>query len=75
MHRCAQSGDVSSARALLECGGDVNATTKYMDTPLHRASLHGHIPFVEFLLEHGAKIDTTDIVRVHMNASYILHLT
>lgn len=42
-------------------GTDINARTSMLRTPLHLASLHGHLPVVKVLIREGAEINIVDI--------------
>ena len=52
-----QVRDASIARALIEAGGDVNATDDQGNTPLHRAVLVKDIPVINVLTERGANVN------------------
>lgn len=52
-----QVRDASIARALIEAGGDVNATDDQGNTPLHRAVLVKEISVINVLTEHGANVN------------------
>jgi uncharacterized protein len=47
-------------RLLVEKGADVNATGEHRWTPLHGAAYKGVDGVVQFLVEHGARIDVFD---------------
>jgi ankyrin repeat protein len=58
-------GRMPAMRALLAAGADVNIADNEGKTPLHRAAegsgyMPNNAPFVQFLLEKGAKIDAQD---------------
>lgn len=42
-------------------GTDINARTSMKRTPLHLASLHGHLPVVKVLIREGADINAVDV--------------
>ncbi len=44
------------AKALLDCGADIEARDKLGETPLHRAVRCGKTEMVAFLLSRGANI-------------------
>jgi ankyrin repeat protein len=44
-------------RLLVTRGADVDARNTYGLTPLHRASMAGHVPVVQALVDAGARID------------------
>jgi ankyrin repeat protein len=45
-------------KSLVEAGADINATTHRGATPLYVASQKGHVSIVEYLLEHGANVNS-----------------
>ncbi len=48
---------VEAIRLCLEHGGDVNAANDRGDTPMHAAAQRGADQIVQFLADHGAKLD------------------
>ena len=56
----AQSGDLASARILVDGGADLNAGTPDAGTPLLIAGLNGREDVALFLLERGANPNVTD---------------
>lgn len=62
----AQSGQVETARLLLEAGEDPNRFnppgTHAHTPPLHQAIWAGHLPVVRLLIEHGARLDILDTI-------------
>jgi ankyrin repeat protein len=56
----ARKGDVAAVKSLLAKGADVNAKTRYNQTPLMFAAQQGHIEIVKLLLEAGADVNVTD---------------
>ena len=56
----AKKGDAVAVKSLLDKGADVNAKTRYSQTPLMFAAQHGHIEIVKTLLEAGADVNVTD---------------
>ena len=57
---------IDIARILIEAGVDVNLPSLEKATPLIAASYAGSLPFVDLLLQHGAKHEPTD--RLHKSA-------
>ena len=57
LHLCAIRGNVSIGNVLVDNGASVNATNSDDWTPLHYAIRYGRIPFIEFLLSHGASLN------------------
>lgn len=53
----AEKGFLSEVQNFVAGGVDVNAKTRGDVTPLHSAAANGHLPVVEWLLDHGAKVD------------------
>jgi ankyrin repeat protein len=62
----AGSADLDAVKVALELGGDVNATTQSGQTAVHAAVSHpgptttGIDEVVQFLADHGAKLDLKD---------------
>jgi ankyrin repeat protein len=57
------SGDLESARVLLEAGADANGAGSGGFVPLHTAAQNGDADLVRLLLDHGARPDvaTADV--------------
>jgi len=51
---------IDIAQILIEAGADVNLPSLEKATPLIAASYAGSLPFVDMLLQHGAKHEPTD---------------
>ena len=60
LHRPAESGNAAVLETMLACGFDTEAKDKDNVTPLHRASMGGHLDAVRVLLKHGADVNATD---------------
>jgi ankyrin repeat protein len=58
--RAVNSNNLPEVSRLLSVGADVNAKDNRDRTPLHWASLRGHVQVVVELLEHGADIEAKD---------------
>jgi hypothetical protein len=56
----AKRGDAAAVKSLLAKGADVNAKTRYNQTPLMLAAQQGHLEIVKTLLAAGADVDVTD---------------
>src|SRR5574341_340882 len=56
----AKRGDAAAVKSLLAKGADVNAKTRYSQTPLMFAAQQGHFEIVKTLLEAGADVNVTD---------------
>lgn len=56
----ARKGDLAAVTAALEAKADVEAKTRYGQTPLFVAAMNGHVPVVKLLLEKGAQVDISD---------------
>jgi len=54
LHGASSSGQVDSARVLLDNGAHVNAQDSHDFTPLHYTSSNGHLKVAHLLLERGA---------------------
>jgi hypothetical protein len=61
LHVAAQEGDVELGRYLLQCGANIEITSKAKvggNTALHLAARNGHKDFVKFLLDSGANVNS-----------------
>jgi len=56
----AKKGDAAAVKSLLAKSADVNAKTRYNQTPLMLAAMQGHIGIVKILIEAGADLNVTD---------------
>jgi len=52
-----ESSGLESVKLAMELGGDVNAVNQSGDTAMHGAASRGLNPIVQFLADHGAKLD------------------
>jgi ankyrin repeat protein len=72
-----QFGHASIVRLLLDSGEDPNrynpVGTHSHSTPLHQASIGGHLEVVRLLVEHGARTDTKDTVWQSTPAGWAKH--
>jgi Ankyrin repeats (3 copies) len=66
----AKRGDAESVKSLLAKGADVNAKTRYNQTPLMFASEKGHLEVVKILIEAGADVNVTDTFYRFFTALY-----
>lgn len=57
MHDLAREGDLLTAEAIYDAGGQVDIPNELGRRPLHEAAFFGHIDLVKFFLDHGADID------------------
>ena len=57
MTAAAFAGRIPVLALLIEAGADVNAKVRYNKTPFAAAVAGGHADTVQFLLEHGARMD------------------
>ena len=48
---------LEAVKVALEAGNDINAASLYGDTPLHGASRSGMNSVIQFLVDHGARVD------------------
>jgi GA-binding protein transcription factor beta len=55
-------GHTETAEVLLRGGISRDARTKVDRTPLHIAAQEGHTGIVSLLLDHGAEVDSEDMV-------------
>lgn len=56
----ARKGELATVQALVEKGANVEAKSRYGQTPLFFAARNGHVTVVRFLLGKGAKVDVRD---------------
>lgn len=56
LHCVVRWGDLSSAKALIDAGIDVNKAGDLGYTPLHEACMQGNMEMVRLLVEHGADL-------------------
>lgn len=56
-HRAILNSGFDAVRLCVELGADVNAVNDAGDTALHGAALHGFVNVIQFLADHGAKLD------------------
>ena len=55
--KAAAAGDIPAMQALLDEGQDINGALKGSDPALFHAASKGQLAMVQFLLDHGAKVD------------------
>jgi len=60
LHGVSRSGEVESARILLDHGADTSARSYTDCTPLHLAAMGGHLKVVQLLLENEANLNAQD---------------
>jgi hypothetical protein len=72
-----QYGHTEIVRALLDAGEDPNRYnppgSNAHSTPLHQASLGGHLGVVKLLVEGGARLDTKDVIWQGTPADWAQH--
>ena len=79
LHAATSSADppLRMIRKLVEDGADVNAVTKYLETPLMEAASSGNLELVKFLVGKGAdvqkknKFGQTAMFRYYIIETYI----
>ncbi len=52
-----ESGAFEAVKLAIESGNDVNAVSQYGDTALHGASRAGMSSVIQYLVDHGARVD------------------
>jgi hypothetical protein len=55
-----RKSDVAQVKSLLDKGADVNAKTRYNQTPLFFACDRGNVEIAKLLIEHGAEVSIKD---------------
>jgi hypothetical protein len=55
-----RKGDLAQAKALLDKGADVNARTRYQQTPLFFACDRGNLELAKLLIDRGADLNAKD---------------
>lgn len=60
LHEAARSGDIETAKFLIEKGANVNAIDVDGGTPLHYAACNAHLETVKLLIDNGADINAQD---------------
>jgi len=60
LHRASVGGTPCGAEQCV----DVTAQDKHGSTPLHRASIRGHMNLTRFLVEHGADATAKNILQI-----------
>ena len=60
LHYAALNDAPAAVEHLLESGADVDAESKWGQTPLHFAALNGALDVAELLLAHGADVNAED---------------
>mmetsp|Transcript_30289 Transcript_30289/g.79515 ORF Transcript_30289/g.79515 Transcript_30289/m.79515 type:complete len:111 (+) Transcript_30289:77-409(+) len=71
VHAAANVGDVARVTARLAAGNDANQQREIKRTPLHTATVKGHVNVVMALLEHVADTEVSDgrgMTRLHYAA-------
>jgi ankyrin repeat protein len=60
LQQAVRSGDRAAAQRLIRSGADVNAATRYGDTPLSLAAQRGHADLIDLLLKAGASVKAAE---------------
>ena len=60
LHDAAADGDVERVQQLIAAGEDVNTVDEDGDTPLHNATLRGHLAVVQTLCDAGVNVNIKD---------------
>ena len=57
----ASLGKLEIVQKLVELGADVNASGGFSEGgPLSRAAAYGHLEVARYLIDHGARLETSD---------------
>jgi ankyrin repeat protein len=56
LHTACQEGKFDRIKEYIKLGADINSADNAQWTPLHEASLNGHVGCIKILLNHGAKV-------------------
>ena len=62
IHDAAHKGNIDAVKKHLAAGTDVDAKTRFGDTPLHYATFGGHKEVAELLIAAGADVNVKDDV-------------
>ncbi|MDA7676665.1 ankyrin repeat domain-containing protein [bacterium] len=57
LYEAAEEGQIEEVKKLLAAGADVNAKTKFKETPLHFAAENGQKEVAELLIDKGANVN------------------
>jgi len=58
LHHATRNGDLEIVEELVGSGADVNLTSDHGHFPLYCAAGHGHVKTTQYLVEHGADLQT-----------------
>ena len=80
IHDAAHKGNIEAVKKHLAAGTDVDAKTRFGDTPLHYAANQGHKEIAELLIAKGADVNAKnnygktplDAARFHLETADLL---
>lgn len=64
LHYAVENGNLEMVKFLIDKGSNIEARSKYGDTPLIRAAYMGHLDIVNFLISKGADLDAQSALGV-----------
>ncbi|WP_168464094.1 ankyrin repeat domain-containing protein [Wolbachia endosymbiont of Ctenocephalides felis wCfeT] len=70
LHVAAQTGDIKSAKLLIRCGANIDATSKDGYIALHIAAQKNHIEFARLLLTYGANVNSVNSAKSGITPLY-----
>ena len=62
IYKAAKEGQIEEVKKLLAAGADVNAKTKFMETPLHFPAENGQKEVAELLIDKGTVVNAKNLM-------------
>jgi ankyrin repeat protein len=67
LRKASISGDIKTVKRKISNGSDLNKKSKYGNTPLHWAALHGRTKVIAELVDNGANLNQLNDVNYSKN--------